>query len=41
LLDCGVVAGELELMLPFELQGHLIERSGWMRCQQEQASGYG
>jgi hypothetical protein len=28
-------------MLPFELQGHLIERNGRVRCEQDQANGYG
>src|SRR3981189_1030541 len=32
LLERRVVASELELMLPFELQRYLIERSGRMRC---------
>jgi len=27
-------------VLPLELQGNLIEGSGWMRCQQRQAGGH-
>jgi len=41
LFKCLVIASELKLMLPFELQGHCIERGGRTRCQQEQASGHG
>jgi hypothetical protein len=33
LLQRGVVAGKLELVFPFELQGHRIERNGRMRCE--------
>jgi hypothetical protein len=40
LLERRVVASELELMLPFELQRYLIQRGGRMRCQQDQASGH-
>ena len=39
LFQCGVVTGELELMLPLELQRECVERSGGMRCQQHHASG--
>jgi hypothetical protein len=35
-----VVARELELVFPFELQGYLFERGRRMRCQQDQASGH-
>src|SRR5258705_6929650 len=38
LFKCLVIAGELKLMLPFELQGHCIERGSWMRCRQKQGS---
>ncbi len=38
LLKRRVVASELKLVLPFELQGYLIQRSYWMRSQQDQAS---
>src|SRR5580704_3857446 len=41
LLKRRVVAGKLELMLPFELQGYRIERCGRMRCQHDEASGLG
>ena len=41
LIQCSVVASKLELVLPFELQGHLIARNSRMRSQQEQASGHG
>src|SRR6202035_5384472 len=37
LLKRRVVASELKLVLPFELQRYRIERSGRMRCQQDQA----
>ena len=40
LLQRRVVARELELVFPFELQGYLIERIGRMRCEQDQANGY-
>jgi hypothetical protein len=40
LLERRVIASELELMFPFELQRYLIQRSGRMRCQQDQASGH-
>ncbi|MGY4317602.1 hypothetical protein ACVWW1_006929 [Bradyrhizobium sp. JR3.5] len=39
LLDGCIVASELKLVLPFELQGHRIERNGRIRCEQEQANG--
>src|SRR6266853_42538 len=36
LFKCLVIAGKLKLMLPFELQGHCVQRGSWMRCRQNQ-----
>jgi len=38
LLKRLIVAGELKLMLPFELQRHCLERNGRVRCRQRQGS---